>query len=260
MTGGLGERGQAVRRGGGRCRGAAQAAGVAMTAAVVAVLLASGVGYRIRSVSRGESSRPSTPLRKAFTEFPTDFLEYQWRHGRLDEAIEKATGAEAYLKLSGFRKGDTSLMELYTSYVGKGATMVEHEPQVCYGAQGWSLPYGILRTTIDGLTVRLSDGSMGPLPVNVFLFEKDVDRQMVVNFYCINGQYTDSRVDVRVMADRPGGYYAQTRVSMALSGVEWMEIDPKRVSQSRRFLRAAEVLRWVVPVLEREYLPPAPVE
>jgi len=98
------------------------------------------------------------------------------------------------------------------------------------------------------------------LPVNVFLFEKDVDRQMVVNFYCINGQYTDSRVDVRVMADRPGGYYAQTRVSMALSGVEWMEIDPKRVSQSRRFLRAAEVLGWVVPVLEREYLPPAPVE
>jgi hypothetical protein len=234
------------------------ASGAVLTAAVVAVLLVSGVGYRVRSMYRGESSRPSTPLRRAFTEFSTEFLDYQWRHGRLDEAIERVTGAEAYLKMSGYRRGDTAMVELYTSYVGKGATMVEHEPQVCYGAQGWSLPYGILRRKVEGVTVRLMDGSMGPLPVNVYLFEKDVDRQMVVNFYCINGKYTDSRVDVRVEADRPGGYYAQTRVSMALSGIEWAEIDPNRVSESRRFLQAAEVLRHVVPILESEYLPAAP--
>ncbi|MBN2582885.1 MAG: exosortase-associated EpsI family protein [Planctomycetes bacterium] len=248
-------RGRAPRR---RCRAAAEAAGLFITVAVVAVLLIAGFGFRVRGLLKGESSRPSTPLRKAFTEFPTDFLDYQWRHGRLDAAVEKVTGAEAYLKMTGFRKSDGSYLELYTSYVGKGATAVEHEPQVCYGAQGWQMPHGFIQAKIDGLKVRLSDGSFGPLPVNVYLFEKDVDHQMVVNFYCINGKYTDSRVTARTEADRPGGFYAQTRVTLPLSGVEWAETGPKTYADSRRFKQAVEVLRYVVPIIEAEYLPVAP--
>ena len=109
------------------CRwGSAALGGLSIPVLVVLVLLASGIGFKV-SVDPPPPRDP-TPLRKQFTDFSTDFLGYKWRRVILDEKVEKVAGVNAYLKLSGFRKQDGSVADLYTSYVGMGTTMVEHEP------------------------------------------------------------------------------------------------------------------------------------
>ena len=240
-----------------RRSGSAPLGGLLIPALVILALLASGIGFKISWPA--PPSRPPTPLRKPFKDFPTDFLDYKWRFGVLDEEVERVAGVDAYLKLRGFRKRDGSGADLYTSYVGMGTTMVEHEPQVCYGAQAWSLPYKIIKAEIADLQVVIDKkGTIGPLPLNVYLFAKDVDHQMVVNFYCINGVYTNSRTAVRTEADRPGGFYAQTRVTLGLTSVDWAEANPGSLAKSRRFQQAVEILRYVTPLIRDEYLPPAP--
>ncbi|NIA20437.1 MAG: exosortase-associated EpsI family protein [Anaerolineaceae bacterium] len=237
--------------------GAAPRGGVAIAALVVLILLASGIGFKISWPE--PPSRKPTPLRKAFKDFSTDFLGYKWRWVILDPVIEKVAGVDAYLNLAGFRRRDGSSAQIYTSYVGKGTTMVEHEPEVCYVAQGWSLPYGIKKAEIKELQVVIDKkGTIGPLPVNIYLFAKDVNHQMVVNSYCINGRYTNSRTTVRTEADRPGGFYAQTRVVMPMTSVDWTETTPQTLTTSRRFRQAVEILRYVTPLIRHKYLPPAP--
>lgn len=242
-----------------RPAGSAPLGSLVIPVLVVLMLLASGIGFKIHI--EPPSLRDPTPLRKEFKYFPTDFLGYQWRWKILDKKTEEVTGADAYLNLQGFRKSDGSFASLYTSYVGKGTTMVQHEPQVCYRALAFGLPFGVKKAEIKDIQVVIDDeGTIGPLPVNIYLFEKDVEHQMVINSYCINGYYTSNRSTVRTEADKPGGFYAQTRVSLALSNIDWAEANPETGSptRSRRFLQAVEILRYVTPLIRDEYLPPAP--
>jgi hypothetical protein len=254
-------------------------------ALVAAILVGSGAAFKV--TGRGPGTFTDTPLRRNFDGFPREFLGYQWSKNKpLDEDTERVLNAKAYLNREGFRSRDKSLAMLWVSYFGESETLVEHEPQVCMAAGGWSLPYGIHRTTVP--MPPGPDGKSWDLPVNVYLFRKDVNRLFLVNTYCVNGTYTNSRDEARILSRRGVGFYAQTRVTIRLGDVEWgrlrarmgsradpyapardrgqLEAELARLAAAGRagaeateekahpVVRAAEILQFVIPELEA-YLP-----
>jgi len=226
-------------------------AALAIVAAVALALLGSGLGFRFI----GQAPRPPepTPLRRSLDEFPREFLGYGWRNQPLEPEIEKVAGASAYLNLLGFRSRDAAYAHLYVSYYNQAQTLVEHEPQVCMvEAGGWSLPYGILRNEVK-IPAPAGDPAV-TLPVNVYLFRKDVENLLMVNYYCVNSEYFNSRDEVRMKGLIGRGFYAQTRVSIPLSDLDAASINETTYADSEPYKRAVEVLQFVVPELEK-YLP-----
>jgi len=222
---------------------------------VAALLLAAGVGFRMAGTNR-EGSFPRTPMSGSFDTFPRDFLGYTWRRDKLNQDTEIATGADAYLKLVGTRPGNANWVDLYASYMGAGRTLVEHEPQVCYGSQGWQMPFGIQQTEIE---MPARDGRPAwKLPVNVYLFSRDFEYVMVINYYCVNWIYSNNRTEVRLMGDAPGGFYLQTRVTLSLSEADLAGCASNNfvamMEKNPRYRQAVEVLRFAAPQLEK-YLP-----
>jgi hypothetical protein len=141
--------------------------------------------------------------------------------------------------------------------MGAGRTLLEHEPQVCYGAQDWKLPFGIIKSQID---MPAREGRPAwKLPVNIYLFSRDFEYVMVVNYYCVNWNYSSSRSDVRVLGNAPGGFYLQTRVTLPFSEADLAGCTSDNfvavMEKNPRFRQAVEVLRFAAPLLE-DYLPP----
>ncbi len=221
---------------------------------VAALLLAAGVGLRVAGPRR--ETFPKTPLSKSFDDFPHSFLGYTWRRDKLDPATEVVAGSDAYLKLVGTRPGDATWLDLYATYVGGGATLLEHEPQVCYGSQKWLLRYGIQQSEIE---MPARDGRPAwKLPVNIYLFSRDFEYVMVVNYYCVNWNYSSNRTEMRLMGERPGGFYLQTRVTMPFSEADLAGCTADNfvavMQKNPRYRQAVEVLRFAAPLLE-DYLP-----
>ncbi len=217
--------------------------------AVCVLLLASGLGFRFGGAG-AENDGPveKTELRKGFDEFPREFLGYVWRDDPLDPDVEEVAGAMYYLNLNGFRREDTAAAHLYVSYFGESRTLVEHEPQVCMKAGGWQLPYGIMRTKVQ-MPAR-DGGEAWELPVNAYLFKHDINYMFMVNYYVVNGEYMNRRVEARLAEEAERGFYAQARVSTAVSRSEAAKLRSERFRETEVFERLAEILRYVVPRLE----------
>lgn len=212
-----------------------------LSGAMIAVLSWSALALALRGRQTYHDG-PPTRLRKAFTEFPADFLEgYTLRHGALEPEIESRVGSHATLKLTGYN--EEGWVDIYTSYFGYASTPLEHEPHVCYAAQGWTPLRIQMEIDVAGLG--------GKIPVNVYFFRKDVERVLVMNNYNINGQYFNDRTPTKFMDAGPGGFYAQTRVTVPIRGDDLTE---ENVSEHPDFLRAAAVMRETLPLVE-EYLP-----
>lgn len=261
---------------------------VVFAALAVLVLLVTGVGFRLSGIAR-RAPISDTPLARSLDEFPHDFLGYEWSKNQpLDDTTERVLGATAYLNRVGFRPWDASRQALWVCYYGQSETKVQHEPEICYRANGWSLPFGIGEAEI---VIPARNGRPSwKLPVNVYLFRQDVNWMMLVNTYCVNGYYTNDRDRVRNMGKAGQGFYTQVRVSRRLSDFEYLAMlsmeggsrddpyavarDTKAVARRLRALREArqaagdgrtderhhpyllqaEILQYVVPELE-PYLP-----
>lgn len=252
--------------------------------AVSALLLVSGLGFRMGGSSGGGLIN-LTPPRVPLTEFPEEFLGYRWSKDRvLDPDTERVLGAMAYINRDGFRERDKSVASLWVSYYGESKTDLEHEPEVCMKAGGWTLPEGQSSAVIPMPVTKEFPES--ELKVGVYVFEKDVDHLLLVNTYCVNRRYTDSRDEARLWGQKGKGFYAQARVTIRLSDYEWagfklaggaagiyknardaqwvarglsklQRTEGQATSDERDpFLRAAEIIRQVVPELDR-YYPPA---
>jgi len=265
---------------------------VGFIVAVVLILLASGAGLRLAGRTRG--TLLLTEPRIGFDQFPSEFCGYKWSHDQaLDRDTERVLGAMYYLNRQGFRKSDSAAATLWVSYFGSPETRVDHEPQVCMLNGGWSLPYraddapqGYIRTEIP-MPPR-KDGKAWTLPVLVYLFQKDMDHVLLVTTYCVNGTYLNNRTEARIISlgNRGLGFYAQTRVTIRLTSLEWNELvsvggpggDPYALARNEAevarairlldstgptpgekahpYLRAVEIMRYVIPHLER-HLPMA---
>jgi len=244
---------------------------------VCATLLVSGLAFRL---SGGSGQINQTPLRVPLTEFPEEFLGYQWSKDRvLDENTERVLGAMAYLNRDGFRDRDKTRASLWVSYYGESKTDLQHEPEVCMIAGGWSMPAG--RVTFE---VPMTPSPAYPgdkLKVGVYVFERDMNYLLAVNTHCINRRYIDNRGEARFMGNVGSGFYAQIRVTIPISksdllpgGIEsfykritgagdeadarWLAEGLARldapVAEGDRvhpFFRAVEIIRYVVPELDR---------
>ncbi len=215
---------------------------VALSGLLVVLLLFSAGTL---AIGRGRVHKgPPTPLAKSFMDFPVDFFPgYTWRQGVLEPEIERLVGSNATLKLTGV--GRQGWVDLYTSYFGYASTPLEHEPDVCYPAQGWDLPLGVIRTEIN------LPGRSEPLPINVFYFTKELQRVLVVNYYCINGEYYNDRLETKFLETGEGGYYAQTRVTVEVKGEE---LTRETYRDHEAFKRARDVMVVAAPLIET-YLP-----
>lgn len=247
-------------------------------AALVAVILAvTGAAFRVEGGGPGQLTEP----RKSFDDFPQLFLGYEWGPNTLlDEDTERVLGADYYLNRDGFRQSDASKVSLWVSYFGQSETLIEHEPQQCMRTGGWSLPFGICSTKIP--MPPGADGKPWRLPVNVYLFQKDIERVLMVNTYCVSGHYLSNRDEARFYGEKGKGFYAQIRVTIPLTHFEWaalsaekydlpndvaqVEAEVAKLEETRAepqsgeaekihpYLRAVEILRYVVPALT-EYFP-----
>jgi hypothetical protein len=229
-----------------RARGAASLQVVFATVLAV-VLLVSGIGLRMFS-GRDNENVIKKPLVKSFDDFPLTFLDYKWVRGKLDDQTEKVAGADAYLKITGMRPGDPLWVDLYASYVGGGRILLQHEPQVCYGAQGWQLPWGIVPGEVE--MPATAERAAWKLPVNIYVFERDFNYILVVNYYCTEWHYTNDRTETRLHP----GFFLQTRVTMPLADAD-VALGKESFQTNPHYQQALEVLRYAVPRLE-EYLPP----
>jgi len=254
---------------------------VGLIVAVVLILLGSGTAFRLAGRTGG-TVRLTEP-RIGLDKFPHEFCGYQWGHDLpLDDNTEKVLGAMYYLNRQGFRRSDSASASLWVSYFGSPETRVDHEPQVCMvKGGGWDLPYGFIRTEIP-MPPR-DGGRAWRLPVQAYLFQKDVDHLLMVNTYCVNGTYLNKRTQARILSlESHGlGFYMQTRVTIPLNAFEWNEVvsagspedDPYALARNvaevgrevralessgpapdRRahpYIRAVQIMRYVIPHLER---------
>lgn len=253
---------------------------------VAVTLIVTGLTFRMAVGGSGPVVR--TPPKVPLSKFPREFLGYQWTADQpLRPNIEKVLGAMAYVNRLGFRERDRSGAHLWISYFGESQTMVEHEPQVCMRTDAWDLPEGIGKGSVIPLTRSLADGNT-EVPVNVYVFRKDTKHQLLINTYCINGKYLSDRGQARFHGGKGVGFYAQIRIVIPLDDYEWGQLratgggiqgiydlsadatrvakglkeldDDRAAGRSQRrhpYLRAAEIMRRVVPELER-HLPLAP--
>jgi uncharacterized protein DUF3485 len=250
-------------------------------AGLVAVMLTvTGLAFRLAVGGSGPVVR--TPPKVPLSKFSREFLGYEWTADQpLRPDVEKVLGAMAYVNRGGFRERDRSGAHLWISYFGESQTMVEHEPQVCMRTDGWSLPEGIGSNGVIALKRSLANGDT-EVPVNVYVFRKDVTYQLLINTYCVNGKYLSDRNRARFHGGKGVGFYAQIRVVIPLDDYEWSQLrttgggisgvyelsaDAARVARGLReldndraagsgqrrhpYLRAAEIMRHVVPELER---------
>jgi len=255
-------------------------AALGFVAVAALVLLGSGVGFRLGGRARG-TVRLTEP-RVGLDTFPREFCGYEWsRDLPLDKDTEEVLGAMYYLNRQGFRRADSAAASLWVSYFGSPETRVDHEPQRCMRNGGWTLPFNFVRIEIP-MPPR-ENGDPWRLPIQVYLFKKDMDHLLMVNTYCVNGTYLNKRTAARILSlDSQGlGFYTQTRVTINLTTLEWSELvgvrgpegDPYALARDvdgvaravrelessgptpgekvNPYLRAVEIMRHVIPHLER---------
>ncbi|NQU75636.1 MAG: EpsI family protein [Planctomycetes bacterium] len=156
---------------------------IAAMATAVALLIASGAGYRVLA---GYLDRPSDSAPMTLEELNRlPKLIGQWRGEDLElsEAVIRATSADAYV-CRVYRRGAETVV-LFVAYGGRARDLMPHRPEVCYPGAGWT------RQASDGLLLPLATGS--ELPCRVYRFDRGGLGQntvVVLNYYIIDGQYS----------------------------------------------------------------------
>lgn len=174
-----------------------------VTAIAAALLIVSGVGYRVVD-ARLSRLTGSTPIPKGtLARLPMQIGEWQGRDVPLSEAVIQATSTDDHINRV-YARGSQAV-SLFVAYGVRLRDLTPHRPEVCYRGAGWSLQSGTHQQ------VRSEGGA--EVPVRLMIFNRNAlqtEQVTVLNYYVVDGVYS---ADVSLLRDRaaglaPGARYA----------------------------------------------------
>ncbi|NQT18489.1 MAG: EpsI family protein [Planctomycetes bacterium] len=125
--------------------------------------------------SDSRSRARSIPLRKPLEAVPFRIGQWLGRSVGLGPEIVQVANADEFIRRN-YRNNSDGSVALYITYYAGLYRVVPHGPGVCYPMGGWK--------TLEHQTV--SDGT-GSATHHLFVFEKELDKQVVVYWYYVNG-------------------------------------------------------------------------
>ena len=177
------------------------------------------------------------------------------KHTRLTEAIEKVLGADEYLNLGLVSSDGRYRVLVFVTYNADAMTNIPHVPWVCMTQSGFRL-----------VSIR-QDDMQHPTAVgkevkpNVILFEPGDgmgnQNALMFQYFNVGGVYESNRQLARILATsgaigKRGSYLSQTQVAVWFAPTA--EEDPMSKT-SRPYQIGLQILRGLVPLLEKEYYP-----
>jgi len=142
--------------------------------AMVLTLVGATVG--LRALSHGEPVLLSSPLKN----FPLELASWHGREVPLDREILKVAAVDDYLNRV-YQAPDGGAVGLYVGYYKSQQTGdVIHSPKNCLPGSGWQ------PVTAGHLNISLPDGTLAP--VNLYVIERGLDRQLVLYWYQSHGR------------------------------------------------------------------------
>ena len=141
-------------------------------------------------VGRAQQSEP-TPLRAPFRQFPMTLDGWRGRQDApIDDKVLAVLGVDDYLTRV-YYAADRSAVGLYMGYYKsqrQGDTI--HSPLNCLPGSGWEpLSNSRIRVPVDS---GGSGASAAEIPVNRYIVQKGLDRQLVVYWYQSHGRVVAS--------------------------------------------------------------------
>jgi EpsI family protein len=152
---------------------------------------------------------PSVPP-DALEKLPMQIGEWTGKEAPLDEAIVRATDADAHVSRNYSRYNASEQIWLYISYGMRARDLMPHRPEVCYTGNGWTL---INRRSME---LPLSDGMK--LQCNAFQFSRGTlnkKKIAVLDYYIVDGRYCRDVSLLRSKVWRGSGsirYVAQVQI------------------------------------------------
>ncbi|MBN1764023.1 MAG: exosortase-associated EpsI family protein [Sedimentisphaerales bacterium] len=182
---------------------------------VVLLLIFSGATYRsVAGYLQGINENIIT-LPMALNEFPMEIGQWIGKEVPIPINIQEVAKNDDFLSRIYIKRGTNQWINIYIAFTARPRTMIGHQPQICYPAQGW-----ILNRTDQAVEFSNSGLEIPCLLHRFHLPVPEYEELVVLNFYIVNGRLTDdesvfSGVGWRTpnIAGDPARYVAQVQLS-----------------------------------------------
>jgi EpsI family protein len=149
------------------------------------VLALAGATVGLHALSHGTPVLLSTPLNT----FPLELGSWHGHDVTLDSEVLKVAAVDDYLNRV-YQASDGGIIGLYVGYYKSQQTGdAIHSPKNCLPGSGWQ------PVTAGHLNIPLPDGTLAP--VNLYVIEKGLDRQLVLYWYQSHGRIIASEYSAK---------------------------------------------------------------
>ena len=221
---------------------------LAAIAVTVGLLLASGIGYRMVADYLARPTDHVPMSAEELNRLPLRIGGWVGRDVPMEEAIVKATDADAVINRTYSQEGGGQAVGFFMAYGVRARDLMPHRPEVCYPGSGWTLQ------DTETRELELLDGSK--LPCRVYTFSRTglgAQAITVLNYYIVDGQFAPDVSLLRSRAWRGSGgvrYVAQVQITCSGSA----DLD---ASSAERAVRAfagdsASAIRALLPGASQE--------
>lgn len=177
-------------------------------AGVLLLLASIGFNYWLEQVNRLKDANLAVPLKQPLSTISRELGDYMATEDiKLSREVESMAGVSDYMNRIYVKKnlaGSTKTaskkpdekqpgLHVYLAYWGGIRTIAPHRPTICMRGAGWIIASAHRRE----LEVSLA-GGVEKVGVNVHVFSKDYDRQMVVWWDYIHGRNVSSPIMERL--------------------------------------------------------------
>ncbi len=180
------------------------------TAAAFAMLVASGVGFRLLASEYVRSSESIHVPVGTLATLPLEINGWFGSEVVMDERVLRATDTDDHVNRI-YRRGPGEAVALFIGYGVNLRDLAPHRPEVCYPGAGWTLDQTRLVEDFEiseepGFACQIHDFHRGGLAGQ---------RVTVLNYYIVDGQFCGDVSLLRSRAWRGGGdstYAAQVQI------------------------------------------------
>jgi len=153
----------------------------------MSALICSAAVYRVAAYHLKIITDKPVKLPVSLKRFPLEIGRWSGREVRIPLIVQSITDNDDFLSRLYVNRDTNQWVNVYVAYTGRPRTMLGHRPQVCYPAGGWIQDF-------TEHTKEISDSGVS-IPCLLHRFHKPApanDEVVVLNFYILNGQITDS--------------------------------------------------------------------
>jgi len=219
--------------------------------ASLVILAAAAAGLKPAMHALAKEYRKETiPIRKPLADFDMSRLpgfarDWTFKHQKTVDDIETDEYAIIRLKCMDGGPGPSRAI-FFVTYYSKQGDKVPHTPDVCYRQAG-----AVIKKMT---TVMIDTPSLGPeykqIPVNLLLFEMpNGTNQAVIFFFCVEGQFRQTREQVRWLLNKPGNRF------MYFSKIEASTNYPLNSNPTPAIELCKKILSEATVILATEYYP-----